>query len=431
MRLRNHCICLFCFICLTTYSIALSYGQNNEALASELFSLYSSSCKVNHELWSLNLHSPILLLDSVNDIAYTNFPLLAFQQKQEKKVFVHKLKSYPDFNGPIIQWKDRTWIAVYLPWKAGIKEKLAFLAHESFHIKQVKLGIKGSFLSYPYLSTSRGKHLMNLELQELVKALDTSDIVERKNHIKKALSIRGYRYKEFPQSEELEKQAELNEGLAEYTGLMYAGYSQDELVKYYGTAIKILAEGNTEAGYPYLSGSLYAFLNDRSMQKWKNFIPENSISDICANLYSVDSLEIVHSLKNDFLSTAYALPKDSNNQEKELQIFLREYFSQRQLILSLSGSSVNFGSSLVFSLENLGTVYNSIIITSNWGKLEVGEKGKVLISQKESKIVLNADSLTLKENLIKGENWQLLLKEQFEIVEKKGSFYVQRTSGSQ
>src|SRR5690606_25235323 len=96
----------------------------------------------------------------------------------------------------------------------------------AFHVAQESLGISGSSRSLPYLSSIEGKYLIHVELEELKQALKSQDFSERKNHVKNALSIKAYKYKLFPKAEKMEKQAELNEGLAEYTGLLYAEYSE-------------------------------------------------------------------------------------------------------------------------------------------------------------------------------------------------------------
>lgn len=417
-------IALFVFLCCSTSKIR---SQSYKDFSANLFSHYSQSCAINKDIWGISLGIPILLLDTQNSIGYSNIPVNARQVLNENKIYLTELDSNLKTNSPIQTWKDTTWIILHLPFKGNTKEAIAFIAHEAFHLVQESLGISGSSRSLPYLSSIEGRYLMHIELEELKQALKSHNFSERKNHVKNALSIRAYKYQLFSKAEKMEKQAELNEGLAEYTGLLYANYSEKELLEHYDSSLHKLEKRNNEVAYPYLSGSLYALLNDKVSNDWKELVPEKSLSEISRAVFAIDSLIGIRYIKDPFLNDRLDFTKfETAQKNNKIQDSLKSYFAKAKLYLDLPNASIVFKSNIVVSVKGLGTVYNNVIIENDWGKLIVEKEGRALISTERNKIILNAESLEIKDNLIKGEKWRLNIQDDWEVLQEGRNIKIEK-----
>jgi hypothetical protein len=78
---------------------------------------------------------------------------------------------------------------------------------------------------------------------------------------------------------------------------------------------------------------------------------------------------------------------------------------------------------VVVSLPEKGTVYNNIVVTNEWGRLEVDKEGRVMISDN---IVLILASMSYKNNQIIGKHWVLTLEPQWEVIEYEGEYIIQK-----
>jgi hypothetical protein len=94
------------------------------------------------------------------------------------------------------------------------------IAHELFHRMQGQLYLPkmrgGNNL---HLDMLDGRYYLRLEWRALGSALKANTDVNRRKAAFDALVFRGARYQIFPDAAEQEQALELNEGLAEYTGV--------------------------------------------------------------------------------------------------------------------------------------------------------------------------------------------------------------------
>ena len=256
---------------------------------------------------------------------------------------------------------------------------------------------------------------------ELLKALQAESYELKTAHIGNALVLRAYRYSVFPDARLIERRSEMNEGLAEYTGMTYAGYTNQEQFDNYESAIKRLEKSQMEAGYPYVSGSLYAFLNDEKDDTWRAQIPERSVDEITGLIYDIEIDKDKELVVEGLLGSSeynYISPLFSLNTSEGL----RKMFSRNRLILLSKGSSFQLRSNVIVTVPEMGTVYNNVEISNEWGVLKVEESGRVLI--KDLEIVLNTDSVGQGEHLIRGKGWQLKINDGWRIDNRDDDQYL-------
>ena len=120
-------------------------------------------------------------------------------------------------NGPI-QWGDSMWAAIMWDTVALQEPRLrsGMFIHESFHIVQMRLGLRVDSVSAEHLDSVDGRYWMRLEWRALARALRESG-EPRALAIREALAFRQARHARFPDMVESERAVDINEGLASYT----------------------------------------------------------------------------------------------------------------------------------------------------------------------------------------------------------------------
>ncbi|MEO8577640.1 MAG: hypothetical protein ABI556_13100, partial [Gemmatimonadales bacterium] len=122
----------------------------------------------------------------------------------------------------------KRWSMVLWPVSDSRYARRRLLMHESFHRIQKDLGIPATDPSNSHLATLDGRIWMRLEMRALTEALlRTGDV--RTRALRDALIFRARRRSLAPRAGEDERQLELNEGLAEYTGLVTSGLPRSSL----------------------------------------------------------------------------------------------------------------------------------------------------------------------------------------------------------
>ena len=101
-------------------------------------------------------------------------------------------------------------------------------------------------------------------------------------------------------------------------------------------------------------------------------------------------------------------------------------FTKRPVVyLELESPYFDFEPEDVQSLDTLGTLYNTIRVSDNWGKLTV-DKGGCLVSNNYKYIRISARGYKAEKNHISGEGWQLVLNDGWESKEVDQNYIVRK-----
>ena len=77
------------------------------------------------------------------------------------------------------------------------------------------------------------------------------------------------------------------------------------------------------------------------------------------------------------------------------------------------------------TLDTLGTIYKSLRVSDNWGKLTVNQSG-CLVSHNLKELRVPARNIKISRNHASGEDWSLLLNDNWELVKVDNNYYVRR-----
>ena len=392
--------------------------------AKRYFKEAESICQADRgQLWGISLCGPLMFVDPGSRSVVANFPDLEGVLKEENGVFLGKLPAAQNIANTAVTWAGLTWTQMMWPLPDDVRERRKFIAHELFHRIQGENGIPPmKNCNNSHLDTLEGRYYLQLEWRALARALQAIKEISRTEAIKDAVLFRAVRYSLFPNAPDQEQDLELNEGLAEYTGVKLANSTPEEQIE---TAVLDLnihtSDGSFVRSFAYATGPAYGLLLDRYVPEWRQ------------NLKNAEGMDVMLQM-----ALAFTLPENLVASAKERAQFYdgntlwaseTEREAERQKMVALYRGKFVDGPVLVIPLRKMnvqfdplgdaGTVYPNMRITDEWGVLEV--KNGALLKSDWSAVIVVAP---LNETSLQGDGWTLELKPDWKLVpgSRKGDF---------
>src|SRR5205085_11115944 len=168
-----------------------------------------------------------------------------------------------------IDWAGVHWTMVMWPVSEFRQPRERLLLHECFHRLQERLGLPARDAVNAHLDTLNGRIWIQMEWRALERALRESGPA-RNTAIADALLFRSYRRSLFPDAAKNENALEMNEGLAEYTGVKLSSADLQETVVRADLILRQPRNNQTFArSFAYVSGPAYGALLDLSGKPWR------------------------------------------------------------------------------------------------------------------------------------------------------------------
>lgn len=384
---------------------------------SEIFREAQQICRRDSgKLWGRSLCGPIMLVDPTDRRIVANRSDARGILRRNHSVFTGKLPQSENIANTALPWSGTYWTQISWPLPADPLQRQILIAHELFHRIAPKLDlplIPGG--DNHHLDSLEGRYLLQLEWRALSAALNAGDEAARRRAIRDALLFRSERYRIFPAAQSSEQALELNEGLAEYTGLS-AGLADPALRTKAATGEFTAHQSDPSfvRSFAYATGPAYGLLLDRYSGTWRSRLAAQPRLDLL--LADAAGIEIPRDLPS--ASTERALAYDGpalreaetrrNLARLEALAGYRKRFIDGPTVLApLSHLKIQFDPRNLQPLDELGTVYPSLRIADDWGVLEA-ENG-ALVGSKWDKVTL-AGPATLSGNRLSGDGWTIDLK---------------------
>ena len=298
--------------------------------------------------------------------------------------------------------------------------RVRLMIHELWHRAQAGLGFPMSNPANAHLDTLEGRIGLQLEWRALGRALTTTG-PERRQAILDAQVFRAYRRQMFPQALSEERELEMNEGLAEYTGVKLASPTEQK-------ARELAARGLTEAAsYPsfvrsfaYATGPAYGLLLDEADPAWRKTLKPTD--DFGALLGTALTLRFPGDLRTAAAQRAKsydgealrAAETERENERQKMRAGYRARFIEGPvLILPLRQVNAQFDPNNVQAMEELGQVYPKARVTDLWGILDVS--GGALLNSQWTEVRVPAP-IDLRARPLQGAGWTLNLQPGWELV---------------
>ena len=234
----------------------------------------------------------------------------------------------------------------------------------------------------------------------------------RRQAAENALVSRAERYRLFPQAVQEERALELNEGLAEYTGVRIGNPSAEEQVRATLNDLQTQSKVATFVrSFAYATGPAYGLLLDRYAPGWHLELgDEKGLGDLLLRALGMSLPPNLQQAATQ-AATQYdgpALKAAEIERDVKRQQAIAQYRAQLVdgpvLILTFRNMHVQFDPRNLQPLEDAGTVYPNMRITDKWGVLEASNGA--LMKRDWSAVVVRAPATTSGTSL-KGDGGHL------------------------
>jgi hypothetical protein len=419
-------------VAFTVFIVSIgAQGQQSSIdldLSRKYFNELNALCRQDGgRLWGVSLCGPTLLVsEDTRDVVANYGGRSGFTKKDD--LFVGKWPVEKNIANTTVAWAGVNWTMMVWPLPADQQDRAQLMLHESFHRVQDDLGIPGSNPPNGHLDTRDGRVWLQLEWRALANALMERGS-SRKMAIADALAFREYRHSMFPQAAKEEKALEMNEGLAEYTGVKMSSISSAEFVLRAGCALRQARNRPTFVrSFAYISGPVYGALLDESAKDWRRKV--RAVGDLGTLLRSTHAIRLPQISRQLVLGRAVRYNGDAlieaetardNARQELLKKYRARFLEQPVLTLPLSEKvQYSFNPNNLVPLDENRTIYPTLRVSDEWGILEVADGALLIREQGRVAQVRISLPANLSVRPVNGPGWKLLLKEGWEFGSAEG-----------
>jgi hypothetical protein len=429
---------------------AFREGAQNSAIDAGLARQYFAEAKAISDrdhggLWKVPLCGPLLFVDPRTRYAVGNQADAEGKLKPLDGVFVGTAPAELGVANTATKWAGVEWTMVIWPLPQYKQPRLRLVLHECFHRAQPQISLRATDAQNGHLDSLEGRIWLQMEWRALEHAFWQQG-EERKRDVADAVYFRDYRRSLFPRAEANEDALEMNEGMAEYTGMKLSTSSAEE----YGVvAAGWLRSAPTRTpsytrSFAYTSGPAYGGLLDAASKDWRTGLTAaTNLGQLLARAYAYGNQ--VAFLAG--LSKAEALRRAERYDGSEVIAIETEREAKHQAqvaaakkrlvdgpVLKLpvgAGFGYTFDPNAVLALDDQLTLYQGDVqVTDTWGVLRASE-GAVFLRENGNivRVQVPAPKETAKPPLA-GDGWTLELKPEWEVVREgsPGDVIVRRKS---
>lgn len=383
-------------------------------------------------LWGRSLAGPLLFVDRASRVVLTDAPDTEGVLRPLGSLYAGTLPASENVANTAFRWGGVTWAMLEWPITPDSLRRSVLFAHELWHRVQDSLGFRLADPGNAHLAERDGRLWLRLEGRALRRALFLEG-AGRTQALRDAIAFRRARRKLFPGSDSAERALELNEGLAEYTGITVGAGSEAARRSMVDDRLAVLdSTTRFERSFAYQTGPAYGVFLDAMSPGWRAALSRRS--DLAFVLES--SLRGAGPVRPASAATraaryGYAAVHKEEQARSAKRIArvasLRGRFVRGPVLeLPLAEMKLGFDPGQVESLDGVGTIYGALRLTDRWGVLQCDGSGG-LISGDFRRALVPAPADTAGRRLT-GPGWVLELQPEWQIVPgaRKGDWRVTR-----
>ena len=397
-----------------------AFADIDRAAAEQALSEAAALCDGGRALWRETLCGPMLIADPQTRqvVANRGGPGL----DASGKVFLGVLPANLPIANTAVEWNGRRWTMVMSTALADdAYDRASLLMHEAWHRAQLRLGFPAHSPTADHLATPMARALMRLEWRALAVALVTADESVRLQAIGDALAFREFR-RWTETAPETERRLEMNEGLAEYTGLRLSGRPKPEA--HLARTLARMEKGDSFArSFAYGTGPAYGLLLDRYARNWtRRLKPGDDLGKLLERAVGSRRLgghvNVTEAQARYAGEQVFADERQRHEQHRKAEAdWTAKLVTGPVLRLPFAQMNFSFDPNAVFPLPPHGSVYPSTRISDAWGVLTV-EGGGALIDPNFGGVTVAAPAA---DGGLSGPGWRLELAPGWELVRGAGS----------
>ncbi len=384
------------------------------------------------KLWGKNLFGPIMFVERVTRRIVANQPDNEGLLKSKERVYTGL---YPKelilSNAPEI-YGGTQFAMVPLPAEEDTFRIKTRAIHSLFHRFQENEGISASSFNVTNMDEKEARLWIKLEWKALRKAINTEG-EERQLAIRDALIFRGSNRELYPNYSASENKFETYEGLATFTyTLLCTGSPEEYKARLFENLDRIYSMQSYARSYGFIHGALYASLLYDKGFDFKTITTDSfDLGNAVKELYKINLPAICRDVAGS-LAVNYDIENINKEEEKRnadikqsIENQLNIFTEKPVVFLELESPYFDFEPEDVHPLGTFGTLYNSMRVSDNWGKLTV-DKGGCLVSTNLKFIRIPAKGFKADKNHISGDGWHLILNDNWELVHVEQNYFVRK-----
>ena len=373
-------------------------------------------------LWGVSLCGPIMFVDAPSRRIVASEADAKGALRPDHGVFVGVLPAEQNVANTAMEWSGVRWTQIAWPLPRDARLRATQMAHELFHRIQPQLAFtKLQMPGNAHLDELDGRYYMQLEWRALARALGARGERGDTEPLHDALIFRAMRYRLYPNAAAEERALEMNEGLAEYTGVMAGNPGREAQT---AMALHDLSAHVSDAtfvrSFAYATGPAYGLLLDRYAPGWRKTLKPGAALDsmLLAAIQAgippnIEQAIAAYAARYDGPALHSAEVERDRARQQRLAIARRRFIDGPTLTLALRHMNVQFDPRNLQPLGDAGTVYPTIHISDDWGILDA--TNGALMKPDWSAIILEAPP-TAADSVVRGDGWSLTLKPGWSVV---------------
>lgn len=390
---------------------------SDEAAAGLYFAEARALCaRDGGRLWGSSLCGPMMFADPATRAVVASEPDREGFLKRSGEVYVGTLPRNVNIANTSVEWAGVKWMMVMTSGiPADRHRRGGVLMHELWHRRQAELGFPASGASNDHLDTREGRVWLQLEWRALASALASRGHARRRA-VADALLFRARRRSLFPGAAAQEREMEMHEGLAEYTGVRLSG-SPDPAR--FVIDVNLSQESGRESfvrSFAYASGPAYGLLLDEAAPGWtRRLRREDDLGELLRKGLRLtptrDDEDVASGRARVYGGEELAASERVREEERRrlIAVYRARLVEGPVLSIRLHSMRMSFDPGNLLPLAGLGTVYPNIRVVDVWGVLTVA-RGGALLNQTYSGLDVPAPSDPAARPL-RGDGWTLELND--------------------
>ncbi len=368
-------------------------------------------------LWGRNLYGPMLLVEPATREVFANQRDAQGKLVARDGVYAGRLPAEVMIANTATQWAGVRWTMILWPsLNTGVKARERLMAHELWHRIQPELGLPAAQPPNAHLDTPDGRYWMELEWRALKVAL-TAAGGERRQAIQDALTFRTVRRRLWLPAAAEERALELNEGLAEYTGIRA---TNNDLAGAFQDAVEGLEKASHNPtfnrSFAYATGPAYGLLLDSiGDTTWRSRLkPDTDLSELLLRgtglLLPDDLSEASQARAQVYGGPALQVQEQERQQRRDVELagYRSRFLAGPVLVIPLQKPNVSFDPRNLIPVGEQGTLYPTLELSDEWGVLKVS--GGALLSKDWSSVRVSAPAAP-SDGGFEGEGWILQVRD--------------------
>jgi hypothetical protein len=383
-------------------------------------------------LWGKNLYGPLMFIDRTSRKIISNQPDNEGLLKIKDGIYTGLYPRENIITTTTVSFGGKLFGIAPLPPEEDSYRTMTRGIHALFHSYQQASGINPENFNIIIMDEKDARLWIKLEWKALKKAID-SDGDEQTVAIRDALIFRGSNRESYPKYADQGTRFETYEGLATFTFTLLASNSLSDYKKrLFENLDRIYSFQSYARSYGSIHGALYATLLHAKGYDFKTINSDTvDLGNLVRKLYNIELPVNCRDIAGS-IALHYNIEEINKEEEQRLQD-IREWlnnqvsvFTEKPVVLlELESPYFDFEPENVHYLDSLGTLYNTLRVSDNWGKLTV-DKGDCLVSNNYKFLRITAKGLKTDKNHINGEGWQVILNDGWEITESGQNYFIRK-----